>query len=215
MYGGLANYILDARKRSNMSQEQLGEAVGVSRDTIRRWERGKTAPNIEEIMKIEQATGVYHREAYVDTARKIKIPIISLHSAICAGGGNGLDFVEMETDSTTDVDRDIFSTIDESRMPFAVRIEGDSMEEMGILDGDTVIINPAEMPEDGECALVCYRGRWSVKGVLMNRDGTVTLKAGKPQYDMVVSRDETIDESWFRVIGRVVLSRSERRPKRF
>ena len=31
--------ILAAREAANMTQEELGKAVGVSRDTIRRWEK--------------------------------------------------------------------------------------------------------------------------------------------------------------------------------
>lgn len=208
-------FVKEARRRSGFSQLKLGELVGVSRDTIRRWENGVSEPVMEQIEKIQEATGHAYNGASLYRYRTRQIPVISMRTPACAGGGNGLDCIELDTERTTDVDDNLFTTFDESRKPFAVYVDGDSMEEMDICDGDIAVINPAEMPLDGECALISYKGRWSIKGIFWNRDGSVTLKAGKPQYDMVISKEEAEDENWFKVIGKVILSRSERKPKRF
>lgn len=45
----LGNKILELRKKSGLSQEQLGEKVDVTRQTISNWELGETSPNPEQL----------------------------------------------------------------------------------------------------------------------------------------------------------------------
>lgn len=45
----LGDNILKLRKQKGFSQEQLGEKVGVSRQTISNWEIGETSPNPEQL----------------------------------------------------------------------------------------------------------------------------------------------------------------------
>ena len=44
----LGKQIYELRKKANLSQEQLTEKVGVSRQTISKWELGETAPDIKQ-----------------------------------------------------------------------------------------------------------------------------------------------------------------------
>lgn len=46
----LGEHIASLRKEQNLSQEQLAEMVGVSRQTISNWELGMTAPNPEQLV---------------------------------------------------------------------------------------------------------------------------------------------------------------------
>lgn len=46
--------ICSARKKLGLSQEQLAEALGVSRNTIGRWERGECAPNADKMAKLDR-----------------------------------------------------------------------------------------------------------------------------------------------------------------
>lgn len=50
----LGNKILKLRKNSNLSQEQLAEKMGVSRQTISKWEFGETAPDIKQAQKLSK-----------------------------------------------------------------------------------------------------------------------------------------------------------------
>ena len=45
----LGNKILELRKKKGLSQEQLGEKVDVTRQTISNWELGETSPNPEQL----------------------------------------------------------------------------------------------------------------------------------------------------------------------
>ena len=44
----IGNKILELRKRNNLSQEALSELVGVSRQTISKWELGETSPDLKQ-----------------------------------------------------------------------------------------------------------------------------------------------------------------------
>lgn len=50
----LANW----RKARGMSQPELAEAVGVSADTLRRWEWGKQLPRLDELVKLAESLEV-------------------------------------------------------------------------------------------------------------------------------------------------------------
>lgn len=50
--------IQNLRKDAGMSQEQLGEKLGVSRQAVSKWETGESLPELDKIILIAQAFGV-------------------------------------------------------------------------------------------------------------------------------------------------------------
>ncbi|MCI8610274.1 MAG: helix-turn-helix domain-containing protein [Firmicutes bacterium] len=46
------------RKKTGMTQEQLAEALSVSRQTIAKWENDEVKPNIEDCMKMQEVFDV-------------------------------------------------------------------------------------------------------------------------------------------------------------
>ena len=54
----LGQNILEARKKSGLSQEQLGEKVDVTRQTISNWELDETTPNPEQLKRLSKALNV-------------------------------------------------------------------------------------------------------------------------------------------------------------
>uniref|UniRef100_UPI004055EE4A helix-turn-helix domain-containing protein n=1 Tax=Acetatifactor sp. TaxID=1872090 RepID=UPI004055EE4A len=50
----IGNQIVQLRKLSGMTQEQLAEKLDVSRQTISKWETGITTPDLESIAKISR-----------------------------------------------------------------------------------------------------------------------------------------------------------------
>lgn len=47
-----------ARANKNMMQQTAAHALGVTVDTLRNWENGKTFPTVPQIKKIEELYGV-------------------------------------------------------------------------------------------------------------------------------------------------------------
>ena len=54
----LGENILKLRKEANLSQEALGDIVGVTRQTISNWELEETAPNPEQLKLLSKAFNV-------------------------------------------------------------------------------------------------------------------------------------------------------------
>ncbi len=47
-----------ARVNCNMQQQEAAKRLGITVDTLRNWEVGKTYPNVPQIKKIEELYGV-------------------------------------------------------------------------------------------------------------------------------------------------------------
>ena len=46
----LADRIQQLRKRKGISQEELADRIGVSRQAVSKWESGQTSPDLEKIV---------------------------------------------------------------------------------------------------------------------------------------------------------------------
>lgn len=53
----LGNSLLQARKKSSLSQEMVAEKLGVSRQTISKWETDETLPDIYQTKRLAK---LYH-----------------------------------------------------------------------------------------------------------------------------------------------------------
>ncbi len=54
----LADKIIDLRKKSGWSQEELAEKLGVSRQSISKWEGAQSVPDMNKILKLSEVFGV-------------------------------------------------------------------------------------------------------------------------------------------------------------
>lgn len=54
----IGNTIVKFRKQNNLSQEQLAEKMGVTRQTISKWELGSTSPDLEQSKKLSKIFNV-------------------------------------------------------------------------------------------------------------------------------------------------------------
>ena len=54
----LSENILQLRKALGLSQEQLAEQVGVSRQSISKWETGQSVPELDKLLVLSQVFGV-------------------------------------------------------------------------------------------------------------------------------------------------------------
>ena len=69
--------LLDARERSNMTQEELAHNVGVPLQDVKKWEKGKSLPDIENLMLIAEVTNTPYQcllmpDEYALSARNLQ-----------------------------------------------------------------------------------------------------------------------------------------------
>ncbi len=73
----LGNKIMILRKKNNLSQEDLAEKVGVTRQTISKWELEETAPDINQAKKLSMIFNVSLDELVNNDVNSILIEKVS------------------------------------------------------------------------------------------------------------------------------------------
>ena len=53
-----ADNLLNLRKASGLSQEELAEKIGVSRQAVSKWERGEASPDTDNFIALSEVYGV-------------------------------------------------------------------------------------------------------------------------------------------------------------
>ncbi len=87
------------------------------------------------------------------------------------------------------------------RVDFGLRVQGDSMVDAGIEDGDIVFIQQVDDVDDGQMAAVCIDDTATLKYVYKEKDG-VTLNPANPRYRPMHFDASNCDN--IRVVGRAV-----------
>ncbi len=76
---------------------------------------------------------------------------------------------------------------------FYGRVEGDSMEEAGIFDGDIMVIDRALEPRDGAIAVCRVDGEYTVKFVEFHPDHVMLIPANPAYRPMRIDASERFD----------------------
>lgn len=64
---------------------------------------------------------------------------------------------------------------------FMLRVEGDSMQEAGILPGDVVLVERGRRPRNGDIVIACVDGEWTMKYFYADAQG-VRLEPANKRY---------------------------------
>jgi repressor LexA len=83
---------------------------------------------------------------------------------------------------------------------FLLRIQGESMKEAGILDGDLVLVKPQPDAESGEIVVAMLEGEATVKRLIKKKE-QIVLKPENPRFDPIVVERQ---DQPFQILGKVV-----------
>ena len=214
------------RKLRGIKSNVLCNMLDVASGTVSRWETNNRNPGFETLKKIAvilntsvayllaetndpnphgwQGSLNYNDKKIEEKSnvrlgvKFLEIPIMPMATAASCGAGNGLYGVIPESTENIFVEASTFTCLDDTRKPFAVPVEGDSMIGAGLEEGAFAVINPAEDVINGDTALICYNNNWLIKWVIYNPDGSVDLKPANPNYSpMHIESAYASDPSWF------------------
>ena len=151
--------LTNLRKNNKLSQEKLANDIGVARYTISDWENERTQPDNECLKKlsiyfnvsVDYLLGISKERNSIDFENTFSIDgwqTVPVYKQISCGEGC---FCDDEIIDYVAVPSNIVRTKD----CFAVPANGDSMINIGINDGDTLIFKKTEAYEDNDIVAVC------------------------------------------------------------
>lgn len=186
--------IKQLRIRHNMTQEELGKAVGIQKSAVQKWEKGYTEnlkrSVIETLSKIFEVSPSYVM-ALEDKSTSVTTRKIPLLGTIAAGEpiyAEEYCTVFIEVDASFDVD-------------YCLCVRGDSMVDARIYDGDKVFIRKQPTVENGEIAAVIIDEDATLKRFYKTDTGVI-LKADNPAYEP--SFYSAKDFKLVRVLGKAI-----------
>lgn len=186
------------REQLELTQQQVADYVGVSKSAVSRWESGDVANmGIDKLSKLSEVLSVSPLDIINETELTLKVVPnknntvpIPLLGSIAAGSPI---LAEQNIEDYFNLDKKI-------KADFCLRIKGDSMININIMDGDIVFIKKQEDLENGEVGAVLVEDSATLKR-FYRMNGEVYLQSENPAYKpIVISSGEVM------VLGKMVAS---------
>ena len=198
----IGDRIKQLRLQNKMTLEQLGDAVGVGKSTVRKWETGMIAnmrrDKIAKIAKALHTTPIYLMGWDLPEEETIpvqKIPVLGRISA-------GLPlYAEEQIEGYT------WTDLNNNGEYFALRVQGDSMNAVNINEGDLLVVRRQDYIDNGGIAVVIIDGEDATVKRFYCEGNTVTLV---PQSTNPVHLPQIYDtrKTKVKVLGKVMRSQT-------
>lgn len=144
---------------------EIGQALGIrSRGVVHRHLRALEAEGLVAI-EPDVARGVHLRTRLRASTRRFTLPLLGRIAA-----GQPIEAIPGEEEIN-------LSEFFVNHNRFVLKVQGDSMIEAGILDGDMVIVEKRDTADNGEIVVALIDGlEATLKHLQKNRDGSITLQ---------------------------------------
>jgi repressor LexA len=116
-----------------------------------------------------------------DTARAVAVPLLGRVAA-------GTPIEPVELPETVALPEDLLGRGE----TFALRVQGDSMVDEGILDGDLIVVEARRQARDGATVVALVRGEATVKKLYRQR-GRVRLQPANDRLKPIVAREDEVE----------------------
>lgn len=181
----------ELRKRKNLSQQQVADALGIAKTNISRYETGIQLPELDKLETLSRLLGVTPSEfmAYIERGNVATGPDIQgtvpLISWVQAGGWR-----QMTNNNPLEIER-VPTTYRPHRYTFALRVKGDSMEPK-FPDGCLIIVEPEETVLNGAYVVASREGEEATFKQIIHDGGKAFLKPINPRYPIMELTDDTL-----------------------
>lgn len=175
------DYIRDCRESQGFSptMQEIADSMGVSKVTI--------FEHVEALID----KGALLRDR--NKARSLSLPeeddtglVFPLMGSIAAG----YPIEKFSTDETLDLGAIFGPQLGRKGEMYALQVEGESMRDEGIFDGDYVILEQRTTAHDGERVVARLpNGESTLKTLFRQPDGTIRLQPANPAFSPIVVRE--------------------------
>ncbi len=179
----IAKRIRDARTAQGYSPtlQELADDLGVSKVTVYEHvsalvKKGALVRDANKARSLSIADGV----VLGDESPGVRFPLVGRIAA-------GYPIEKCQQDETLDLESVFGPRIGESASTFALQVEGASMQDEGILDGDYVIVRKARTARDGQRVVALLPdGETTLKTLYREADGRIRLQPANPAFDPII-----------------------------
>ncbi|MBQ6265627.1 MAG: helix-turn-helix domain-containing protein [Clostridia bacterium] len=187
------NPIRECRIERGLSQQRLADLVGVHQTAVSQWEKGRTAPDKQSLLRLSSVLAVSADRLLGAEKESGGIPVLGY---VRAGRPNDASQQVLGYESRGGLGYS-------SGELFALRIRGDSMEPR-FVQGDTVIVKRTDEAPNGSICVVLVGPEEATVKKAETHNGTLTLTALNPAYEPLVFTPEQVESLPVRIIGRVI-----------
>ena len=162
------------------TMQELAEELGVSKVTV--FER------IEALIKKGALTREPNRARSLSIAKQfdeeadsaMRFPLVGRIAA-------GMPIERCEDNETLDVNSMFGPRIGQRNETFALKVEGESMRDEGILDGDYVLVQKKSTARNGERVVALLPdGETTLKTFFKGADGLIRLQPANPSFEPII-----------------------------
>ena len=200
----IGKIIEERRKELNLTLEEIGNAVGVSKSTVKKWESGYISnmkrDKISLLAKVLQIspTKLIDDDNPIESNATIlpqaDIRMIPLFESVSAGFGAAA------CDCVIDYIPTVIHNPYEAAETIAIRVSGDSMYPK-IEDGDTIVVHKQTSVDSGQIAVVLIDGEDAVVKKVKYGSNWVDLVSINPEYKTRHFENEELNR--LRILGLV------------
>lgn len=195
--------IKELRAVKNVSQAELGRAIGVERSTVCQYEKGSRMPDNNTLIKIADYFGVStdyllgRTEIINEYAIKNELDIAELEMYPIPLVGRVVAGVPIE--SQENLEGYVYINHKPKDEYFALRVWGDSMINAGIPDGAILIVHKQPYAESGNIVVAFLNGEQTVKYFKTHDDELYLVPANNNYLPIPIKRTDD-----FLILGKVV-----------
>ncbi len=198
------------RKSAQLTQEQLGKMVNLTKANISKYEAGNLEPNLETLSTFSKVFGVTVDQllngtppTFIDIHPELK-PVSTLTLPVLGEIACGAPQLAWESGETYTMP---VSMDGDMKADFCLRAKGDSMIGAGIREGDMVLVRQQDEVENGEIAVVLIGDESTLKRVHYNEEaGEISLYPENPAYRPMHFREEELNQ--IRILGKAIFVHS-------
>mgnify|MGYP001627236046 CR=1 FL=1 len=161
------------REERGLNQRELARLAGVSHSYVSDVERGDVTPSLKFLEKVAAALGVSVSSLISRRSAQWEVIEVPVVGSVPAGG----PVIEEE------------NLLGHMPLPkefvkgrcFALKVSGDSMQDVGIEDGDYVLVEMTHEAKNGQTVVARIRNEVTIKR-FYRIDGQVRLEPANPKY---------------------------------